>query len=78
MKKKKDQKIYYFDGNWRILEKKTAPSLKSKLKYDLPITSFDALIVEIERFHLRDQQPYWITETKESICIKIEFQFQED
>ena len=27
----------------------------------------------IERFHSRDQQPYWITETKESICIKIEF-----
>ena len=27
----------------------------------------------IERFHSRDQQPYWITETKESLCIKIEF-----
>ena len=27
----------------------------------------------IERFHSGDQQPYWITETKESICIKIEF-----
>ena len=27
----------------------------------------------IKRFHSRDQQPYWITETKESICIKIEF-----
>ena len=26
----------------------------------------------MERFHSRDQQPYWITETKESICIKIE------
>ena len=25
----------------------------------------------IERFHSRDQQPYWITETKESICIKM-------
>ena len=27
----------------------------------------------MERFHSRDQQPYWIAETKESICIKIEF-----
>ena len=26
-----------------------------------------------ERFHSRDQQPYWPSETKESICIKIEF-----
>ena len=26
-----------------------------------------------ERFQSRDHQPYWITETKESICIKIEF-----
>ena len=26
-----------------------------------------------ECFHSRDEQPYWITETKESICIKIEF-----
>ena len=28
------------------------------------------------RFHSRDQQPYWITETKESVCIKIEFKSQ--
>ena len=27
----------------------------------------------IERFHSRDYRPYWFTETKESICIKIEF-----
>ena len=27
----------------------------------------------IERFHSRDRQPYWIIETKERICIKIEF-----
>ena len=27
----------------------------------------------MERFHSRDQQPYWITETIENICIKIEF-----
>ena len=27
----------------------------------------------MERFHSRDQQPYLITETKEIICIKIEF-----
>ena len=25
----------------------------------------------IERFHSRDYWPYWFTETKESICIKI-------
>ena len=30
----------------------------------------------IERFHSRDQQPYWITETKESICIKLKFNSQ--
>ena len=27
----------------------------------------------IDHFHSRDQQPYWFNETKESICIKIEF-----
>ena len=27
----------------------------------------------VERFYSRDQQPYWITETEESICLKIEF-----
>ena len=30
----------------------------------------------IERFHSRDQRPYWFNETKESICIKIEFNSQ--
>ena len=30
----------------------------------------------IERFHSRDYRPYWLTETKESICIKIEFNSQ--
>ena len=30
----------------------------------------------IERFHSRDYLPYWFTETKESICIKIEFNSQ--
>ena len=30
----------------------------------------------IERFHSRDYYPYWFTETKESICIKIEFNSQ--
>ena len=29
---------------------------------------------QIECFHSRDEQPYWTSETKESICIKIEFQ----
>ena len=30
----------------------------------------------IECFHSRDYRPYWFTETKESICIKIEFNSQ--
>ena len=30
----------------------------------------------IERFHSRDYRPYWFTETKESISIKIEFNSQ--
>ena len=30
----------------------------------------------IERFHSRDYQPYWFTETKESFCIKIELNSQ--
>ena len=30
----------------------------------------------MEGFHSRDQEPCWITETKESICIKIEFKSQ--
>ena len=27
--------------------------------------------LKIERFHARDQQPYWNSETKESMCIQI-------
>ena len=34
---------------------------------------FFGYLTFMERFHSRDQQPYWITETKESVCIKIEF-----
>ena len=30
----------------------------------------------IERFHSRDYRSYWFTETKESNCIKIEFNSQ--
>ena len=30
----------------------------------------------IGRFHSRDYRPYWFTETRESICIKIEFNSQ--
>ena len=30
----------------------------------------------LERFHSRDYWSYWFTETKESICIKIEFNTQ--
>ena len=29
--------------------------------------------ITVERFHLRDYRPYLFTETKENICIKIEF-----
>ena len=32
----------------------------------------------IERFHPRDQQAYWITETKESILHKNRDQFPDD
>ena len=35
-----------------------------------------AFYVPIERLHSRDYWPYWFTETKESICIKIEFNSQ--
>ena len=42
---------------------------------DLPDVFFFFLI---ERFHSRDQQPYWITETKESNLHKNRVQFQED
>ena len=34
------------------------------------------LINSIDRFHSRDQRPYWFNETKESIYIKIEFNSQ--
>ena len=30
-------------------------------------------VLSIEHSHLRDYRPNWFTETKESICIKIEF-----
>ena len=30
----------------------------------------------IERFHSRDQRPYWFNETNESICVKKEFNSQ--
>ena len=33
-------------------------------------------LVPTERFHSRDYLPYWFTETKETICIKIEFNSQ--
>ena len=35
-----------------------------------------AIVATIECFHSRDYRPYWFTETKESICIKIEFNSQ--
>ena len=37
------------------------------------ITKVREQIPHIERFHSRDQQPYWITETKESICGQVGF-----
>ena len=34
------------------------------------------ITLSIECFHSRDYRPYWFTETKESICIKMEFNSQ--
>ena len=44
-------------------------------------TEFDvvphlSIVCKIERFHSRDYRPCWFTGTKESICIKIEFNTQ--
>ena len=36
----------------------------------------EATPLGIEWFYSRDYRPYWFTETKESICIKIEFHSQ--
>ena len=36
----------------------------------------EATLLGIEWFYSRDYRPYWFTETKESICIKIEFNSQ--
>ena len=30
----------------------------------------------LERFHSRDQRPYWFTETKENVCVKIELNYR--
>ena len=35
-------------------------------------SSEESLQVYIERFHSRDQQPYWFTKTKDDFCIKVE------
>ena len=37
------------------------------------IALYNLFLHSMERFHSRDQQPHWITETKESIRLKIEF-----
>ena len=55
-------------GDWKIL--------KTKLRGRDPENKFPAERKLIERFHSRDYWPYWFTETKESICIKIEFNSQ--
>ena len=39
-------------------------------------STFIARVIITERFHSRDYRPYWFTETKESICRKIEFNSQ--
>ena len=44
-----------------------------KRKLASPNDSSYANMYIIEGFHSRDYRPYWFTETKESICIKIEF-----
>ena len=48
----------------------------SALKRSILIGSLSGPNFPMERFHSRDYRPYWFTETKESICIKIEFNSQ--
>ena len=38
----------------------------------LVIMSVNGNVIKLECFHSRDYQPYWFTETTETICIKIE------
>ena len=61
---------------------RVSSSMSSSRIWDAPfsyfkITSLSSIIMQlIECFHSRDYRPYWFTETKESICIKIEFNSQ--
>ena len=50
----------------------------SAILHSFFITTFfiRTLMLRIECFHSRDYPPYWLTETKGSICIKIEFNSQ--
>ena len=48
----------------------------SKIRFLQPAMRDKSYSQSIECFHSRDYRPYWFTETKESICIKIEFNSQ--
>ena len=48
----------------------------NKKMYSEGVEVISVISRHIEHFHSRDYRPYWFTETKESICIKIEFNSQ--
>ena len=61
---------------WDYTENRTANDYSSN-RWDTFLTGrAKCNCTLIERFHSRDYRPYWFTETKESICIKIEFNSQ--
>ena len=35
-------------------------------------------VASLERFHSRDQRPYWLIQIKDDFCIKLEFIFPEE
>ena len=51
-------------------------STRASLPIQDQVTKHTTVKWPIECFHSRDYRPYWFTETKESICIKIEFNSQ--
>ena len=51
-------------------------STRASLPFKGLVTKHTTIKRTIEHFHSRDHWPYCFTETKESICIKIEFNSQ--
>ena len=74
-----DCSIWSLCGRWFCLRNKQMPHVESKLAaqgvHANALFPF-APCQPMERFHSRDQRPYWFNKTKESICIKIEFNSQ--